>query len=66
MVGHALVSILHIADWPQDKVACWIVREPREEPDFGPSWGAAVRTKHSYKHRRLREGVPRVFPAMSF
>jgi hypothetical protein len=21
------------------KVACWIVREPREEPDFGPSWG---------------------------
>ena len=34
-----VLSILHTADRPQDKVACWIAREPREEPDFGPSWG---------------------------
>ena len=35
------LSILHTADRPQDKVACWIVREGAQgrEPDFGPSWG---------------------------
>ena len=44
MVGHALVSILHTVDRPQDKVACWIVREgAQRRPRFwATSWGLPI------------------------